>query len=232
MLLTSMNLPRGLATIGRDSFLPPFKRAFGSGNANKTGAGIGNVQSQMLPSTYTDSTRKDEDGQPLTPVWNLLKAPRTATIIPAPMTFGQPFTGVDLGPSSMIEEGLPSQLSQLGWRIENTPEVDFATEGREAPGARNSEIVGGGAFKIAELVRTNAGEGKFPLTLGGDHSISIGTLAGMLSNYPDLGVIWVDAHADLNTPEISGSGNMHGMPVGLCTEGMMKDEVREAQGGA
>jgi arginase len=132
----------------------------------------------------------------------------------------------------MIEEGLPSQLSQLGWRIENTPEVDFATEGREAPGARNSEIVGGGAFKIAELVRTNAGEGKFPLTLGGDHSISIGTLAGMLSNYPDLGVIWVDAHADLNTPEISGSGNMHGMPVGLCTEGMMKDEVREAHGGA
>ena len=198
-------------------------RSFGT--EQQSGAGIGNVQSQMLPSTFTDSQRKDEDGQPLTPAWKLLKSPRTATIIPAPMTFGQPFTGVDLGPSSMIEEGLPSQLSQLGWRIENNPEVDFATEGREAPGARNSEIVGSGAFKIAELVRANAGEGKLPLTLGGDHSISIGTLAGMLSNYPDLGVIWVDAHADLNTPEISGSGNMHGMPVGLCMEGMVEDEV-------
>jgi len=98
------------------------------------------------------------------------------------------------------------------------------TEGREAPGARNSEIVGGGAFKIAEIVRENAKKGQFPLTLGGDHSVSIGTLAGMLSAYPNLGVIWVDAHADLNTPEISGSGNMHGMPVGLCMKGLVDED--------
>jgi len=180
----------------------------------------------MLPSAYSGD-ELDDFGEPLTPSWSLLKSPRTATIIPAPMTFGQPFTGVDLGPSSMIEEGLPGQLSQLGWRIEKSPEVDFKSEGREAPGARNSEIVGGGALKVAEIVRSNAGKGRFPLTLGGDHSISIGTLAGMLSVYPDLGVIWVDAHADLNTPAMSGSGNMHGMPVGLCTEGMMNDDEYE-----
>jgi hypothetical protein len=89
------------------------------------GAGFGNVQSQMLPSTFTDGRNRDEDGEPLTPAWKLLKSPRTAAIIPAPMTFGQPFTGVDLGPSLMIEQGLPSQLSQLGWRIENSPEVEF-----------------------------------------------------------------------------------------------------------
>lgn len=66
-------------------------------------------------------------------------------------------------------------------------------------------------------------ENCFPLTLGGDHSIGAGSLAGILKIRPNTGVIWVDAHADINTPEMSESGNMHGMPVGLLMNGVGGD---------
>ena len=64
-------------------------------------------------------------------------------------------------------------------------------------------------------VKAAAEGGSFVLTLGGDHSVGCGTVAGVLAARPDTGVIWVDAHADINTPLTSGSGNMHGMPLGL-----------------
>jgi len=65
--------------------------------------------------------------------------------------------------------------------------------------------------------------GNFPLILGGDHSIGLGSLAGILRAKPGTGVIWVDAHADLNIPGVSDSGNMHGMPLGLMMKELMPD---------
>jgi arginase len=91
--------------------------------------------------------------------------------------------------------------------------------------AKNNLLVGQGTQILADLVEEKLLEGRFPLILGGDHSIGIGSLAGVLRARPNTGVIWVDAHADLNTPGISESGNMHGMPVGLLMEGVAPTET-------
>ena len=91
--------------------------------------------------------------------------------------------------------------------------------------AKNNLLVGQGTQILADLVEEKLLQGRFPLILGGDHSIGIGSLAGVLRARPNTGVIWVDAHADLNTPSISESGNMHGMPVGLLMEGVSPKET-------
>ena len=76
--------------------------------------------------------------------------------------------------------------------------------------AHHSLAVGAGCHRLSDAVFAKAAEGKFVLTLGGDHSIALGTLAGVLRARPDSRVLWVDAHADVNSPEGSPSGNMHG----------------------
>ncbi|KAF1322703.1 Arginase, partial [Globisporangium splendens] len=85
----------------------------------------------------------------------------------------------------------------------------------------SSFSVGNGLRQIKEIYEQKASEGKFCLVLGGDHTIGAGSLAGLLSVHPDAGVIWVDAHADINTPECSGSGNMHGMPISFLMKGLV-----------
>ena len=82
-------------------------------------------------------------------------------------------------------------------------------------------LVGNGTKKLYEIYKKKAEEQKFCLVLGGDHTIGAGSLAGLLSVHPDAGVIWVDAHADINTPAGSESGNMHGMPISFLMEGMV-----------
>ena len=110
-------------------------------------------------------------------------------------------------------------LTQLGWRVEDTPDLVFDSGKHfkivDPHNAKNCALVGHGSEIIATVVENKMKEGFFPIILGGDHSIGIGTLTGILRTHPDTGVIWVDAHADLNTPETSGSGNFHGMPLGL-----------------
>ncbi|KAL7574547.1 hypothetical protein ACA910_015901 [Epithemia clementina (nom. ined.)] len=176
---------------------------------------------------------EDEDRPPLfqhTPV------PHTVSIIGAPMTYGQPFVGTDTGPALLREYGLRGMLSRLGWRVEDVPDLSFddLLSSSSSPSsnfasatssssfhAKNSELVGGGSKKVYEMVKQKFQQGSFPLILGGDHSIGIGSLASILSLYPDTGILWIDAHADLNTPTISESGNMHGMPIGLHMQGVM-----------
>lgn len=75
--------------------------------------------------------------------------------------------------------------------------------------------------QIRDVFTQKASEGKFCLVLGGDHTIGAGSLAGMLSVHPDAGIIWVDAHADINTPAESPSGNMHGMPISFVMNGLV-----------
>ena len=115
-------------------------------------------------------------------------------------------------------------LASLGWRVQDIPDLDFdwnkssttSTASTLQPiHARNAIQVGQATHQLAQLVKKTKEAGHFPLILGGDHSIGIGSLAGLLSVNPDLGVIWVDAHADLHTPLTSSSGNMHGMPIGM-----------------
>lgn len=115
-------------------------------------------------------------------------------------------------------------LSSLGWRVEDIPDLDFDMTDqlnagmKDPPNARNCALVGHGASHLANVVEKTIHDGRFPLILGGDHSIGVGSLTGILRARPNAGVIWVDAHADLNIPATSGSGNMHGMPLGLLMD--------------
>lgn len=103
------------------------------------------------------------------------------------------------------------------------PDLNFDPENlaghvKDPPNARNCALVAYGARLLADAVETKLKQGRFPLIIGGDHSIGIGSLTGILKHRPDTGVIWVDAHADLNTPDTSSSGNFHGMPLGLLMD--------------
>lgn len=183
--------------------------------------GFGNVHRQTIPADDSEN------------LFRHVASPRTVSIIGAPMTYGQPFIGTDTGPARLREQGLVKDLSTLGWRVEDLPDLDFSTICAEAgkgnpsilnnPNAKHSLQVGAGTKVLADMVESKMRLGRFPLILGGDHSIGIGSLAGILRAKPETGVIWVDAHADLNIPGASESGNMHGMPLGI----MMKELVHD-----
>ena len=160
--------------------------------------------------------------------------PKTCTVIGAPMTYGQPYVGTDSGPSMLRQKGLKEKLSALNWRVQDLADLDFEgmdlgpaappVDGETFKGkAKNHRQVGAGAKLLARTVEETLQKGRFPLILGGDHSIGIGSLAGILRVKPSTGVLWIDAHADLNIPSISGSGNMHGMPVGLMMQGVLPE---------
>jgi arginase len=158
--------------------------------------------------------------------------PKTCTIIGAPMTYGQPYIGTDFGPTLLRKAGLLQKLSALSWRIDDRPDLDFANLPSSGTAtatvdnspnwgnAKNRWQVSAGAQMLATTVEETLRQGRFPLILGGDHSVGIGSLAGILKAHGETGVLWIDAHADINTPAISESGNMHGMPVGLLMQGV------------
>jgi len=150
-----------------------------------------------------------------------LVEPRKAAILGAPMTWGQPKAGTDTGPDMLRQAGLSTELGNLGWEVEDMGDITFVPPSASDPQGeakyvnqmKNCYAVGKGCQQVFERVSKQAAAGKFVLTVGGDHSIGAGTVAGILQARPNTGVIWVDAHADINTPDVSESGNIHGMPV-------------------
>jgi len=141
---------------------------------------------------------------------------------------GQCKPGVDAAPSALIESGLLSQLrEELGYKIHGDDKVHLYTdlvpaEDPDYRGMKNPRAVSAVTQRIAEQTYAHSRAGRMTLTLGGDHSIAIGTIGGTAKATRerlgrDMAVIWVDAHADINTPETSGSGNIHGMPVAFLT---------------
>lgn len=147
-----------------------------------------------------------------------LAQPKTVAVIGAPMQLGQPKKGTDDGPSILRKFGLENAVKDLKWLYDDKGDVDMhessinLVSSKTFDGnAHNCEYVGSGNERIMEKVKKSASEKSFVLTVGGDHSIGAGSVAGMLCVYPNLGVLWVDAHADINTPLTSGSGNMHGI---------------------
>ena len=178
------------------------------------GAGLGNVRDRMMASS--------DD------LFQHASFPKTVSILGVPMTYGQPFVGTDTGPALLRECGLRNMLTSLGWRVDDIGDIDCEQIAHRAittstPNARNCGIVGAINEHLAKIVQEKIMAGRFPLLLGGDHSVGIGSLAGALSARPNLGILWVDAHADINTPATSESGNMHGMPVGMLMEGVSPD---------
>lgn len=138
------------------------------------------------------------------------------SIIGVPMDLGQTRRGVDMGPSAIRYAGIQERLEKQDYHINDLGDIHVPPRPRVQPeneALKNVNEIIEVSKTLAEKVQTEVNQNQFPLILGGDHSIAIGTLAGLASHYDNLGVIWYDAHGDINTPETSPSGNIHGMPL-------------------
>ncbi|MEC0129191.1 arginase [Paenibacillus pabuli] len=137
-------------------------------------------------------------------------------IIKVPFGLGGARGGAELGPDELITAGLKREIVSLGLNVAKEIRVDCPSES-VAPIERNRVKYVTEVTQVSERVCNEVSDaiagGAFPLVLGGDHSVAIGSLAGLSVHYSNLGVIWFDAHADLNTEERSLTGNMHGMSV-------------------
>ncbi|KAF7311335.1 Arginase [Mycena kentingensis (nom. inval.)] len=146
-----------------------------------------------------------------------LSKPLTASIVGCPFSGGQPRAGVDQGPIHLVEAGLIDQLKGLGWSVNFDGHHQFEEINASADppigNLKNPRLVSRVTEAVATAVGGHAKKGELPVTLGGDHSLAMGTISGTLSAHPDACVIWIDAHADINTVETTDSGNIHGMPV-------------------
>ncbi|HDG8292993.1 TPA: arginase [Staphylococcus aureus] len=143
-------------------------------------------------------------------------------IIGAPSTFGQRKLGVDLGPTAIRYAGLISRLKQLDLDVYDkgdikVPVVNIEKFHSEQKGLRNYDEIIDVNQKLNKEVSASIENNRFPLVLGGDHSIAVGSVSAISKHYNNLGVIWYDAHGDLNIPEESPSRNIHGMPLRILT---------------
>jgi arginase len=148
--------------------------------------------------------------------------PERVDVIGVPMDLGADRRGVDMGPSAIRYAGLHAALERLGITAVdrgNIPVRVAESASIEEASAKYLPIITEACAALADVVTDVIGAGGFPLVLGGDHSIAIGTLAGVARTRGRApGIIWVDAHGDINTPLTSPSGNVHGMPVHFALE--------------
>ncbi|WP_042352687.1 arginase [Bacillus massiliigorillae] len=138
------------------------------------------------------------------------------SIIGVPMDMGQKRRGVDMGPSAIRYAGVVERLENLDFVVHDLGDMVVKHNLKEnviKKDSNNIEIVAQVNEKLAHELDNVVSQGHFPLILGGDHSIAIGSIAGIAKHYKNLGVIWYDAHGDLNTMETSPSGNAHGMSL-------------------
>jgi arginase len=147
-------------------------------------------------------------------------APRRIRVIGVPLDLGQARRGVDMGPSAVRVAGLEARLEALGHVVEDGGNVSVAiaeTKKSGSPSAKYLKEITATCTKHAELVVKTLESGVTPLVLGGDHSVAVGTVSGLAEFHrrqnQKVGLIWIDAHSDINTPETSPSGNVHGMPL-------------------
>jgi arginase len=146
--------------------------------------------------------------------------PKQIRVIGVPLDLGQSRRGVDMGPSAVRVAGLEARLETIGHIVEDGGNVAVAIPEQKKEGAAHAKYlkeITATCTKSAELVLKTLEAGKVPLVLGGDHSVAAGTVAGVAEFYrrqnQKVGLLWIDAHSDMNTPETSPSGNVHGMPL-------------------
>lgn len=145
-------------------------------------------------------------------------------IIGAPLDLGAGRRGVDMGPSAVRVAGLGRRLEALGYHVTDLGNIPAAQpEAVDDAGPSDAKYlpeIAASCERLGGLVGQALADGRTPLVLGGDHSIAVGTLAGVSRFFRDaggkIGVLWMDAHADMNTPQSSPSGNVHGMPLACC----------------
>jgi arginase len=141
---------------------------------------------------------------------------RQIGIVGVPMDLGAGRRGVDMGPSAIRYAGLQKDLETLGMHV--IDHQNLAVPGPEAgdmgdPKAKFEAPIESACLELERVVAEMIRAQQFPLVLGGDHSMAMGTVAGLLDVKADVGVLWIDAHGDINTPQTTPSGNIHGMPL-------------------
>ncbi|KAJ5390593.1 Arginase [Penicillium cataractarum] len=183
--------------------------------------------------------------QPSTIASHFLSHPNQLGVVAVGFNGGQMKKGVEAAPMALIESGLLTQLREdLDYEIHHDDiihyyEKDIPAEDPDHRNMKKPRAVSAVTERLSSQVYNYAKDGKFVLTLGGDHSIAIGTISGTSKAIRErlgreMAVIWVDAHADINVPEMSPSGNIHGMPMAFLTRlaredrpdifGWLKDE--------
>src|SRR5258708_12008412 len=153
--------------------------------------------------------------------------PLKIRIIGVPMDLGQSRRGVDMGPSALRVAGLQQRLKALGHTVEDIGNVAVKQPEEQHYGEKRAKYlheISETCLGLAEMTEHSLSEGFVPLVLGGDHSIAVGSFSGV-SNYfrgqsKRVGYLWLDPHGDMNTPQSSPPGNIHGMPppaiIGYC----------------
>jgi arginase len=166
---------------------------------------------------------KSADPSPFTavsPSGNQALPTRRIRVIGVPLDMGASRRGVDMGPSAMRVAGLEARLEALGHQVADGGNIRVEVAETQASGSDNARYLAQIAetcTRTADAVLKTLEDGVTPLVLGGDHSLAAGTVSGVSHFYrrqnQKIGVLWIDAHTDINTPETSPSGNVHGMPL-------------------
>lgn len=143
-------------------------------------------------------------------------------LIGFPMDLGADRRGVDMGPSALRIAGIRERLEALGYRVEDQGDIAIEIQERQVidnPRLKYLTEIVNTSEALAGMVAASLDGGRFPICLGGDHSMAIGSIAGLSSHCrmhgKSPGVIWIDAHADINTEKTTPSGNIHGMPLAV-----------------
>src|SRR5579859_4292973 len=146
--------------------------------------------------------------------------PRHIRVIGVPLDLGQSRRGVDMGPSAVRVAGLEAHLEALGHVVTDGGNIGVAIAETKSPGAQSAKYlkeIRETCVKVGDMVIKTLEEGSTPVILGGDHSVAAGSVSGLSEFYrrkgQKIGLIWIDAHSDINTPATSPSGNVHGMPL-------------------
>jgi arginase len=167
-----------------------------------------------------DVTRSEKPAGAAVPTLHSNLIPKKIRVIGVPLDLGQSRRGVDMGPSAVRVSGLEARLEALGHVVEDAGNIAVALPEQKKEGdphAKYLKEITATCTKHAELVMKTLEAGKTPIVLGGDHSVAAGTVAGIAGFYAKqgqkIGLVWIDAHSDINTPDSSPSGNVHGMPL-------------------
>jgi arginase len=142
---------------------------------------------------------------------------RVVEVIGVPLEYGAGRSGVRLGPDAVRNADLKARIEALGFEVRDSGDIAIGTAVTKENGGPNHpryvEVIRKVCLALADAVELSLKAGAFPIILGGDHSLAIGALAGSARARGLQGIIWIDAHADMNTPATSPTGNLHGMPM-------------------
>lgn len=154
---------------------------------------------------------------------------KNISLIGVPLDMGASLRGCRLGPEAVRLAGIVKRLENIGYEVKDCGDIAIKNHlgnERAENNLNNLDIVKEANQALYSKIKEEMGQGNFPLVIGGDHSLAIGTIKASLEKHPNLGIIWFDAHGDINTDQTSPTGNIHGMPVATLM-GLGAEELLE-----